>query len=269
MLAIDTSTVVNVGLARGAQVLATATVEDRMAHVEQLTPAGPRLPGPGRPAAERGRSDRRRPRAGTVHGPAGRHRHRPDPGRGRRDPPARGLQPGCARGAVRGRPAGDRPTSWWPPTPAGGRSTGPRTPPTAAAKARLGSVRPWTCHAGPRSGPRPLSVSRPAGRRPRAAELSIAAVLATAGPALPDAGSTPLYLRRPDATEPTRRKSVLPSRRGPPAMMPPPGHDQHPAGPAGRPARDHAPGTGRLRAAGAVERAQLAGRAAGRATARS
>ena len=35
-------------------------------------------------------------------------------------------------------------------------------------------------------------------------------VLATAGPGLPDAGSAPLYLRRPDATEPTRRKSVLP-----------------------------------------------------------
>jgi hypothetical protein len=40
-------------------------------------------------------------------------------------------------------------------------------------------------------------------------------VLATAGPGLPDAGSSPLYLRRPDATEPTRRKSVLPlSARG-------------------------------------------------------
>ena len=33
--------------------------------------------------------------------------------------------------------------------------------------------------------------------------------LAIHGPGLPDAGSTPLYLRRPDATVPTRRKSVL------------------------------------------------------------
>lgn len=40
------------------------------------------------------------------------------------------------------------------------------------------------------------------------------AVLATAGPSLADAGVEPLYLRRPDATEPGRRKSVL-TRRGP------------------------------------------------------
>jgi tRNA threonylcarbamoyl adenosine modification protein YeaZ len=38
VLALDTSTVVNVGLARGDQVLATATVADQMAHVEQLMP---------------------------------------------------------------------------------------------------------------------------------------------------------------------------------------------------------------------------------------
>lgn len=40
------------------------------------------------------------------------------------------------------------------------------------------------------------------------------ATLATAGPLLADAGVEPLYLRRPDATEPGRRKSVL-ARRGP------------------------------------------------------
>ncbi len=34
-------------------------------------------------------------------------------------------------------------------------------------------------------------------------------VLATRGWLLPDAGSAPLYLRRPDAAESTRRKSVL------------------------------------------------------------
>jgi hypothetical protein len=38
--------------------------------------------------------------------------------------------------------------------------------------------------------------------------------LATAGPLLADAGVEPLYLRRPDAAEPGRRKSVL-VRRGP------------------------------------------------------
>lgn len=36
-----------------------------------------------------------------------------------------------------------------------------------------------------------------------------AGLLAARGPALPDAGSEPLYLRRPDAAEPSRRKSVL------------------------------------------------------------
>lgn len=39
------------------------------------------------------------------------------------------------------------------------------------------------------------------------------AALATVGPQLADAGVEPLYLRRPDATEPGRRKSVL-VRRG-------------------------------------------------------
>ena len=34
-------------------------------------------------------------------------------------------------------------------------------------------------------------------------------ILALAGPSLPDAGHEPLYLRRPDATESVRRKSVL------------------------------------------------------------
>lgn len=38
VLGIDTSTVVGVGLARGGDVLHSATVDDRMAHVEQLTP---------------------------------------------------------------------------------------------------------------------------------------------------------------------------------------------------------------------------------------
>ena len=227
VLAIDTSTVVNVGLARGAQVLATATVEDRMAHVEQLTPlirdclaqAGLRL--------ARRRPDRRRPRTRTVHRAAGGHRHRPDPGRGGRTGPARDLQSRRARGPVsRTRP---RRSSWWPPTPGGGRSTGPRTPPTAAGKAA------------PRVGP-PLEVPRRPTIGPAAAvypdqlmavpgpRILDAGVLATAGPGLPDAGSAPLYLRRPDATEPTRRKSVLPSDR---ARRWSGDHDQHRGGPAG------------------------------------
>jgi tRNA threonylcarbamoyl adenosine modification protein YeaZ len=38
VLAVDTATTVAVGLARGGTVLAAATVADRMAHAEQLTP---------------------------------------------------------------------------------------------------------------------------------------------------------------------------------------------------------------------------------------
>jgi hypothetical protein len=40
------------------------------------------------------------------------------------------------------------------------------------------------------------------------------ATLATIGPRLADAGVEPLYLRRPDAAEPGRRKSVLIRRGG-------------------------------------------------------
>ena len=36
--------------------------------------------------------------------------------------------------------------------------------------------------------------------------------MAVQGLALPDAGREPLYLRRPDATEPSRPKSVLHGR---------------------------------------------------------
>lgn len=44
-----------------------------------------------------------------------------------------------------------------------------------------------------------------------------AAALAVAGAALPSAGTEPLYLRRPDAAEPGRRKRVLLARPGDPA----------------------------------------------------
>jgi hypothetical protein len=37
-------------------------------------------------------------------------------------------------------------------------------------------------------------------------------LMAVRGPGLPDCGREPLYLRRPDAAEPTRRKSVLGAR---------------------------------------------------------
>ncbi|MDO5499575.1 MAG: tRNA (adenosine(37)-N6)-threonylcarbamoyltransferase complex dimerization subunit type 1 TsaB [Propionibacteriaceae bacterium] len=45
--------------------------------------------------------------------------------------------------------------------------------------------------------------------RPPGPDTIDAGLLAAIGPELPSAGSQPLYLRRPDAAEPTRRKSTL------------------------------------------------------------
>lgn len=66
-----------------------------------------------------------------------------------------------------------------------------------------------------------LPVFGPASRRypetAKRADLRVQAldpqVLAVRGWALPEVGSEPLYLRRPDATVSTKRKSVLPRRR--------------------------------------------------------
>ena len=49
---------------------------------------------------------------------------------------ARRLQPGRGRRRLRTRPQAA--TSWWPPTPAAGRSTGPATPPTAPGRPARG-----------------------------------------------------------------------------------------------------------------------------------
>ena len=81
VLALDTATVVNVGLARGGQVLATAPVDDRMAHAEQLMPLVRDCLSQRRTDGRRRRPDRGRPRPRPVHRPAGRHRDRSDAGR--------------------------------------------------------------------------------------------------------------------------------------------------------------------------------------------
>ena len=156
VLAIDTSTVVNVGLARGTDVLATATVEDRMAHVEQLTPlirdclaqAGLRLAEVDQIVVGLGPGPFTGLRVGivtaqTLAAVGGLDLH--------------GI---CSLDVLAGASTRTRPrrSSWWPPTPGGGRSTGPRTPPTAAGKGRLRSDRRSRCRAGPRSGLPPRSI---------------------------------------------------------------------------------------------------------------
>jgi len=208
VLALDTSTVVNVGLARGADVLATATVGDRMAHVEQLTPLVRDC------LARAGLPLRDVHRLVVGLGPG----------------PFTGLRVGIVTAQILAAAAGiplhgvcsldvlaaqfvaDQPVMtdfvvatdarrrevYWAAYAADGRRQGePRVSPPLDVPRRP--------TIGPAADLYPDQLAGAPG--PRSFD---AAVLATAGPALPDAGSRPLYLRRPDATEPTRRKSVLP-----------------------------------------------------------
>jgi len=211
VLAVDTSTTVAVALARGAEVLAVATVADRMAHVEQLTPLVHRC------LAEAGL----RPRdLGLVVAGLG-------PG------PFTGLRVGIVTARVLasalgigwrgvcsldvlaaqllaehhpGREAPDefvvatdarrREVYWARYDGTGARLDGPRVSAPGEVP-RLPTV-------GPGADLYPDSLAAVLG--PRTLDP---AVLAVSGPTLPDAGREPLYLRRPDAAEPTKRKSVL------------------------------------------------------------
>jgi tRNA threonylcarbamoyl adenosine modification protein YeaZ len=205
VLALDTSTVVNVGLARGAQVLAAATVADQMAHVEQLMPlvsecvdtAGIRLADIDQLIVGLGPGPFTGLRVGVV--------------------TARVL--GFALGvelrgicsldvlaaqfvaASRGEflvatDARRREVYWARYSPDGVRLEQPRVSrpsdvPPLPVIGPAADLYADQLHAVP--GPRAMDP----------------AVLATASATLPDAGREPLYLRHPDATELTRPKSVL------------------------------------------------------------
>jgi tRNA threonylcarbamoyladenosine biosynthesis protein TsaB len=205
VLALDTSTVVNVGLAGGDQVLATATVADQMAHVEQLMPlvcecvdaAGIRTAELDQLIVGLGPGPFTGLRVGVVTAQVLSF--------------ALGLElrgvcsldvlaaqfVAASRGEfVVATDARRREVYWARYSPSGVRLDQPRV------------SRPIDVPPLPVIGPAAdlYADQLQAVPGPRAMDP---AVLATSSPKLPDAGHEPLYLRHPDATELTRPKSVL------------------------------------------------------------
>jgi tRNA threonylcarbamoyl adenosine modification protein YeaZ len=206
VLGIDTSTVVNVGLARGGRLLAAATVDDRMAHAEQLIPlvrdclrrADTDIAEVGQVVVGLGPGLFTGLRVGIVTAQmlalvAGR--------------PWRGV---CSLDVLAMQYAATKPDGgfvvvtdarrrevYWASYDAGGRRLGTPQVCSAADVPRRPTI-------GPAADLYPEQLCAVPG--PRALDP---AALATHGAGLPDAGREPLYLRRPDAAEPGRRKSVL------------------------------------------------------------
>lgn len=208
VLGIDTSTDVCVGLARGDEVLATAVVTDKMQHVEQVTPlvqravrdAGVSLadvdlitiglgPGPftglrvGIATAQILSSVRQVP----LHGICSLDVIAQQWIRGAAAPSEGFLVASDAR---------RKEVYWARYSATGARLEGP----TVGAPETV----PDLPLIGPAADLYPERLPVVAG--PRAFDPG---VLCVAGPDLPDAGIAPLYLRRPDAAEPSRPKSVL------------------------------------------------------------
>jgi tRNA threonylcarbamoyl adenosine modification protein YeaZ len=212
VLALDTSTVVNVGLANRDRVLATATVADQMAHVEQLTPlvsecldtAGVRVSDLGKLIVGLGPGPFTGLRVGVVTAQVLSYTLGLE---------LRGV---CSLDVLAVQFAGEssgpfivatdarrREVYWARYTAAGVRVGGPAVSrpsdlprlPVIGPAADLYSDQLWAV-----PGPRSLDPG----------------VLATRGATLPDAGHEPLYLRHPDATELTRPKSVLHYQRARP-----------------------------------------------------
>lgn len=206
MLALDTSTVVAVGLAQGGAVISTAVVADRMAHAEQLIPLVRRC----LDTAEQTLADVEEIVIGLGPGPFTGLRVGVVTARTLGSVLKVAVHGVCSLDVIAAQaavvPGGSdflvatdarrREVYWARYDGAGHRVDGPHVG-SPDDLPRLPTVGPATEVYPDRlvtvDGPRTLDPG----------------VLAVRGPGLPDAGLEPLYLRRPDAVEPTRRKSVL------------------------------------------------------------
>jgi len=205
VLALDTSTVVNVGLASGDRVLATATVTDQMAHVEQLMPlvsecldsAGVAIGDLERLIVGVGPGPFTGLRVGVVTAQVFSHLLGVE---------LRGI---CSLDVVAAQFAeadaaefvvatdARRREVYWARYSRGGVRLGDPQVSRPSDVPRLPTV-------GPAADLYPDQLEAVQG--PRSLDPG---VLATRGPMLPDVGHEPAYLRHPDATELTRPKSVL------------------------------------------------------------
>ena len=208
VLALDTATVVNVGLASGPEVLAVATVTDRMAHAEQLMPlvadvlarAGVRAAQLDRIVVGLGPGPFTGLRVGVVTaqvlaGVTGAALH----GVCSLDVLAAAYAGATEEPFLVATDARRREVYWAAYAADGTRTGGP-----AVDRPEL---LPERATIGPAVDLYPDQLTGVPG--PRALDPGLMAVR---GPQLPDAGREPLYLRRPDASEPGRPKSVLHAR---------------------------------------------------------
>jgi tRNA threonylcarbamoyl adenosine modification protein YeaZ len=212
VLGVDTATVVCVGLAVDGVVAATAVIDDRMAHVEQLTPLVRRV------CAEAGVAPTALTQVvvGLGPGPYTGLRVGIVTARVLAEIAAAGLHGVCSLDVLASQHvlAGEQDGEFLVATDARRREV---------YWARYGAD--GTRVAGPAVSkpvevPRLPTVGPGAALYPDALEVVVGprsldpGTLALVGPTLTDVGSEPLYLRRPDATEPGRRKSVLVRRTG-------------------------------------------------------